>query len=65
MKSEVGRVDILINNAGVVTGRKVLDCSDALMKKTMDVNASAHFWVSSQHCNSQYYTFSALTLLVG
>ena len=47
MKSEVGSVDILINNAGIVTGRKILDCSDALMKKTMDVNAVAHFWVRS------------------
>jgi len=45
VKTEVGGVDILINNAGVVTGRKILDCSDALMKKTMDVNAVAHFWV--------------------
>jgi len=50
VKTEVGRVDILVNNAGVVTGRKILDCSDALMKKTMDVNATAHFWVSGQYC---------------
>jgi len=48
----VGNVDILINNAGVVTGRKILDCGDALMKKTMDVNATAHFWVN---CYYYYY----------
>jgi len=46
VKSKVGFVDILINNAGIVSGRKILDCSDAMMKKTMDVNATAHFWVS-------------------
>jgi len=45
VKTEVGYIDILINNAGIVSGRKVLDCTDAAMKKTMDVNAAAHFWV--------------------
>jgi NAD(P)-dependent dehydrogenase (short-subunit alcohol dehydrogenase family) len=45
VKSQVGDVDILINNAGIVTGKKMLDCPDALMQKTMDVNACAHFWV--------------------
>jgi len=44
VKDEVGDVDILINNAGIVTGKKILDCSDAMMQKTMDVNAVAHFW---------------------
>jgi all-trans-retinol dehydrogenase (NAD+) len=44
VKDEVGDVDILINNAGIVTGKKILDCPDALMQKTMDVNSLAHFW---------------------
>ena len=48
VKTEVGCVDILVNNAGIVTGKKILDCSDALMQKTMDVNATAHFWVRCQ-----------------
>jgi len=51
VKSEVGYVDILINNAGVVSGRKILDCTDAAMRKTMDVNATAHFWVSRSDAN--------------
>jgi len=46
VKSEVGCVDILVNNAGVVTGKKILDSSDSMMKKTMDINALAHFWVN-------------------
>lgn len=46
VKSEVGDVDILINNAGIVTGKKMLDCSDALMQKTVDVNVVAHFWTT-------------------
>jgi all-trans-retinol dehydrogenase (NAD+) len=40
----VGRVDILINNAGIVTGKTVLESPDALMEKTVQVNTIAHFW---------------------
>lgn len=43
-KSDVGDVDILINNAGIVTGKKFLECPDSLIIKTMDVNINAHFW---------------------
>jgi len=41
---KVGKVDILINNAGIVTGKTILDCPDHLMQKTIDVNTTAHFW---------------------
>jgi len=44
VKEEVGDIDILINNAGIVTGYKILQCPDELMQKTMDVNVTAHFW---------------------
>nr|XP_039320878.1 epidermal retinol dehydrogenase 2 isoform X2 [Saimiri boliviensis boliviensis] len=44
VKKEVGDVSILINNAGIVTGKKFLDCPDALMEKTLDVNFKAHLW---------------------
>jgi len=37
-------VSMLINNAGIVTGKKILDCPDSLMQLTMDVNTNAHFW---------------------
>ena len=46
MKKDVGQVDILINNAGIVTGKKFLQCSDSMIQKTMEVNIMAHFWVS-------------------
>jgi all-trans-retinol dehydrogenase (NAD+) len=39
-----GPVDILVNNAGVVSGRFFLDCTDEELRRTMDVNAMAHFW---------------------
>jgi len=47
IKQEIGTVTILINNAGIVTGKRFLDCSDEQIIKTFDVNALAHFWVSN------------------
>ncbi|XP_038204193.1 epidermal retinol dehydrogenase 2 [Arvicola amphibius] len=44
VKKEVGDVAILINNAGIVTGKKFLDCPDDLMEKSLDVNFKAHLW---------------------
>ncbi|XP_078072326.1 epidermal retinol dehydrogenase 2 [Mustelus asterias] len=44
VKREVGDVSILINNAGIVTGKKFMDSPDALLEKTMEVNTLAHFW---------------------
>lgn len=53
VKREVGDVSILINNAGIVTGKRFLECTDEQILKTFDVNALAHFWVSvcaPAHC---------------
>ncbi|KAJ8322052.1 hypothetical protein KUTeg_000523 [Tegillarca granosa] len=44
VKQDVSQVDILINNAGIVTGKKFLDSPDNLIQKTMEVNTMAHFW---------------------
>lgn len=44
VKKEVGDVSILINNAGVVIGKRFLDSPDSLVEKTMEVNIMAHFW---------------------
>uniref|UniRef100_G1QKS8 Short chain dehydrogenase/reductase family 16C member 5 n=1 Tax=Nomascus leucogenys TaxID=61853 RepID=G1QKS8_NOMLE len=44
VKKEVGDVSILINNAGIVTGKNFLDCPDELMEKSFDVNFKAHLW---------------------
>ncbi|XP_005108793.2 protein dhs-3 [Aplysia californica] len=46
VKADVGNVDVLVNNAGIVTGRKFLDCPDGLVEKTMEVNTNAHFWTT-------------------
>lgn len=41
----VGNVTMIINNAGVVSGKPILECSDASIQRTFDVNVIAHFWV--------------------
>ncbi|XP_045451391.1 estradiol 17-beta-dehydrogenase 11-like [Melitaea cinxia] len=44
VEEEVGRVNLLINNAGVVSGKYLLDTPDHLIQRTFDVNVLAHFW---------------------
>ena len=46
VRAEVGEVDILINNAGIVQGKRLLDSTDEVIIKTFQVNLFAHFWVS-------------------
>lgn len=46
VRKEVGDVTVLINNAGVVAGKPILQCSDELLERTMKTNCHAHFWVS-------------------
>ena len=41
-----GPVDILINNAGVVSGRTLLEASDDDILRTFDVNTLALFWTT-------------------
>jgi len=44
IKAEVGDVSILINNAGVVSGKSFMELTDAQIHRTFDVNVLAHFW---------------------
>ncbi|XP_034537765.1 retinol dehydrogenase 10-A [Notolabrus celidotus] len=45
VRKDLGRdVTILVNNAGVVAGERMLDCPDELMERTMKVNCHALFW---------------------
>ena len=53
VKSEVGDVSILINNAGVVVGRKLLATPDHMIEKTFNVNLLGHFWVCINGCIKQ------------
>jgi all-trans-retinol dehydrogenase (NAD+) len=42
--AQSGPIDILINNAGVVSGKNLLDISDAEIERTFQVNTLALFW---------------------
>ncbi|KAL2733672.1 short-chain dehydrogenase/reductase family 16C member 6 isoform X1 [Vespula squamosa] len=44
LRKEVGKVTILINNAGVVNIRKFWEIPDDLLIRTMNVNIMSHFW---------------------
>ncbi|MFY9263174.1 MAG: SDR family oxidoreductase [Actinomycetaceae bacterium] len=41
--AEFGRVDILINNAGIVTGKNFLELTDADVERTFAVNTLSHY----------------------
>ncbi|MFP5313113.1 MAG: SDR family NAD(P)-dependent oxidoreductase, partial [Actinomycetes bacterium] len=41
-----GPVDIVVNNAGVVSGRLLLDATDEAIERTMNVNVLALYWVT-------------------
>ncbi|KAG8169740.1 hypothetical protein KVR01_000485 [Diaporthe batatas] len=45
IRSRVGYPTVLINNAGVVRGRTILDSSEKDIRFTFDVNSLAHYWI--------------------
>lgn len=55
---QVGPVTMLVNNAGISVRRRFLEIEDDQIQKTMDVNALAHLWVSTNH-----YVFNILTII--
>lgn len=42
----VGGIDVVVNNAGVVSGRRLLDATDEGIERTFGVNVLALFWVT-------------------
>ncbi|CAF4548982.1 unnamed protein product [Rotaria sp. Silwood1] len=45
VQGTIGHVTMIINNAGVVSGKQLINCSDESIQRTFDVNVIAHFWI--------------------
>lgn len=48
LRRDVGPVDVLVNNAGVVSGRPLLDLTAEDVERTFRVNALSHFWTTQE-----------------
>ena len=46
VRAAAGDVDVLVNNAGVVSGRPLLELSDEAIERTFGVNTLALFWTT-------------------
>jgi len=44
VKNDVGVVEVLLNNAGIVVGKKLMDLTEKQIRLTMDVNCISHYW---------------------
>lgn len=44
VQQEIGHPDILINNAGVVSGKTFMECEDQKIEQTVKVNILAYLW---------------------
>jgi all-trans-retinol dehydrogenase (NAD+) len=51
VRREVGNVDILVNNAGVLVVKNILELTDDEIRRTINVNTVAQFWVSNRLWN--------------
>lgn len=43
-----GRPTILINNAGILTGKTILGTTEAITRRMFDVNTLAHYWLAQE-----------------
>lgn len=72
VKQEIGFVSMLINNAGIVIGKNLLDLEDEEIISTMNVNAISHFWTIKaflpemmEHNRGHIVTIASLAGTVG
>ena len=45
VSKDIGDPTILVNNAGIVAGKNLLDLSENEIEASFDVNILSHFWV--------------------
>lgn len=48
IRSLVGEPTVLINNAGVVRGKTIIDATERDIRFTFDVNTLAHYWLAKE-----------------
>ncbi len=72
VKKEHKKIDILINNAGIVSGKPFLELSDEQIEKAFAVNTLAHFWTVKaflpdmiKHNSGHIVTISSAGGLIG
>ena len=46
LKLYIGKVTVLINNAGIIHGKNFFESDDDEIKQTIDTNLMGHIWVS-------------------
>jgi all-trans-retinol dehydrogenase (NAD+) len=46
LAERIGQVDVLVLNAGIVSGKTFLNNDDAAMEKVVQVNCISHFWAT-------------------
>jgi len=64
VKSEVGTVTILVNNAGIMPCKPLEAHDEATIKKIFDINVFAHFWVSTSRIIYIYVNKTNIILLI-
>lgn len=64
VKKEVGNVSVLINNAGIMPTRSLLQHTHEVVQKVMDVNLMSHFWVRSSCLTNLNIHFNARLLFI-
>ncbi len=55
VKRELGDVDILVNNAGIIHTKYFMDTEDSNIRRLIDVNICAHFWVGDHQPTKQAF----------
>ena len=55
VKEEVGNVSVLVNNAGTMAGKSILEFDDEDIERTIGINLLAHFWVSQVCCGQGFF----------
>ncbi|WEW57896.1 hypothetical protein PRK78_003363 [Emydomyces testavorans] len=48
IRAELGEPTILVNNAGVLKGKSILDGTDAETRQTFEVNTLSHYWLARE-----------------